>query len=109
MDLCLRDLDRRHHVDLSTFPDYDLILEEIKSYYAPLYSEEELEAIILQHYPVEYEERLIQTQLFIDHELPEDSAGGAWRAEFGNRKAKEKQKEKKKRQKEKRKGKGMMP
>ena len=40
--------------------------------------------------------------------LPEDSAGGAWTAEFGNRMAKEKQKEKKKRQKEKRKGQRMM-
>ena len=54
-------------------------------------------------------ERIIQTQLFLDHQLPEDSAGDAWRAAFDGRKEKEKQKEKKKRQKEKRKGKGMMP
>ena len=81
----------------------------MESYNAILYSEEELVANLLQHYDLEAGERLIQTQLFIDHELPEDSDGGAWRAEFGNRKTKEKQKEKKKRQKEKRKGKGMMP
>ena len=78
-------------------------------YYDPLYSDQEWELIEQQDNPHDVEERLLQTQLFIEHALPENSAGGAWRAVFGKRKAKEKQKEKKKRQKEKRKGKGMMP
>jgi len=96
-------------VDLSSFPEYNELHEEVKLYYDTLYSNAEWEVIALQDDSLECEERQIQTQLFIDHELPEDSAGGAWRAEFGNRKAKEKQKEKKKRQKEKRKGQRMMP
>ena len=96
-------------MDLSTFPGYRLIEEEVKQYYWTLYSEEEMEVIRSQDHLEGLQERYIQRQLFIDHELPEDSAGGTWRAAFGNIKAKEKQKEKKKRKKEKRKGKGMMP
>ena len=95
-------------MDLRTYPDYNLLLEEKKLYYDNFYDEEELSDFLLEGEPAGLEERYIQTQLFIDRELPEDSAGGAWRAVFGNRKAKEKQKEKKKRQKEKRKGQRMM-
>jgi hypothetical protein len=96
-------------LDLRTYPDYNLLLEEKKLYYDNFYDEEELSDFLLEGEPAGLEERYIQTQLFIDQELPEDSAGGAWRAVFGNRKAKEKQKEKKQRQKEKRKGQRMMP
>ena len=111
IDLCLRKLNREQQLNINIFPDYALLLEEVQSYYVPLYSEKEEREILSQRGYAAAVERIIQTQLFLDHQLPEDSAGDAWRAAFDGRKEKEKekQKEKKKRQKEKRKGKGMMP